>query len=118
MKMTKRLKTMLDESGWQLTQEMRDWCRKEVPSVDLAKQLPMFMDYWLAHGKPMANWDATFRNWMRRAPEFTKPVTQFSTFERSRPVIRGNSEPTRIVPPAANRFDNAPRFPDQRYRKQ
>jgi len=89
-----RAKTRIDASGWKLTEEMRAWAKREVPFVDVEKQLVMFMDYWLAHGKAMFDWDATFRNWMRRAPEFSRPVNRYSQFERSRAPA-----PTRTIAP-------------------
>jgi hypothetical protein len=37
---------------------------------EIQNQVPRFRDYWTGQGKPMADWDATFRNWVRRSNEF------------------------------------------------
>jgi uncharacterized protein YdaU (DUF1376 family) len=36
---------------------------------EIQEQLVRFRDYWAGHGKPMADWDATFRNWVRKSAE-------------------------------------------------
>jgi len=38
--------------------------------LDLAREKNAFIDYYQAHGKKMVNWDAAFRNWLRKASEF------------------------------------------------
>jgi hypothetical protein len=67
------MKTLLPE-GFPITEDMRVWAREKVPNVDIDGQHEQFCDYWRAHGKKMADWTATWRNWMRRAPEFTRPT--------------------------------------------
>jgi hypothetical protein len=37
--------------------------------VDLEREFEKFCDYWRAEGKPKADWNATLRNWLRRAGE-------------------------------------------------
>lgn len=64
-----RVKRTIDDAGWQLTDELREWAKREVPAVDVDRETLVFVDYWLGHGKCMADWNATFRNWMRRAPQ-------------------------------------------------
>jgi hypothetical protein len=64
--------------GWVLSQGMMDWARDERPDVSVATEFASFCDYW--HGVPGAkgvklDWDATFRNWIRRA---TGPVRRTS----------------------------------------
>lgn len=39
---------------------------------EIQDQLVRFRDYWTGTGKPMADWDATFRNWVRRSAEFVR----------------------------------------------
>lgn len=65
------IKTQLPE-GFGVTPLMRSWAERECPSVDIDRQHAIFCDYWIGHGTAMANWVATWRNWMRRAPEFTR----------------------------------------------
>ena len=62
-------KKTIEQAGWELTDELRTWAAREVPGVDIERETPRFHDYWLGNGKLMANWDAVFRNWMRRAPQ-------------------------------------------------
>lgn len=70
--MAKATKTRLDESGWYLTHALRAWAETQMDEAEVKRQLEIFTDYFLSHGTPMVNWDATFRNWIRRAPEFTR----------------------------------------------
>ena len=37
--------------------------------VDLDREFARFVDYWQGEGKPKADWDATLRNWIRRAAD-------------------------------------------------
>ena len=39
-----------------------------MPQVNIDKEVEVFRDHWLGTGKPMADWDAVFRNWIRKAP--------------------------------------------------
>jgi hypothetical protein len=38
--------------------------------VRLSVEVQKFRDHFTANGKPMKDWDAAFRNWLRRAAEF------------------------------------------------
>lgn len=38
--------------------------------LDLNQEKNAFIDYYEAHGKKMASWDAAFRNWLRKSSEF------------------------------------------------
>jgi hypothetical protein len=40
--------------------------------VDLEAQAELFRDHWRGNGEVKADWDATFRNWLRRAREFSR----------------------------------------------
>lgn len=53
-----------------ITPEMRTWAEAKVPRVDIELETEKFVDYFLACGKAMADWDATWRNWMRRCTLF------------------------------------------------
>jgi len=41
--------------------------------VSIEAQLPKFMDYHTARGKPMKDWQAAFRTWLRNANEWKRP---------------------------------------------
>lgn len=47
--------------------EMLAWAKEKAPAVDLDRELEQFIDYWRGNGKPMADWPATWRRWMRTA---------------------------------------------------
>lgn len=40
------------------------------PEVNVRYEKDKFVDYYLANGGVSANWEATFRNWIRRADEY------------------------------------------------
>lgn len=61
-------KTCIPET-FSISEDMRNWAEKSVPQVNIDKEHESFVDYWLAHGTKMADWSATWRNWMRRAPK-------------------------------------------------
>lgn len=99
-------KTTIPED-FRVTEEMKAWARTKTPSVNIEQQLEMFVDYWKAHGKKMLDWQATWRNWMRRAPEFAKPVNQYSQMRGvpkvSAPLTPDQEEAYRRRMEAANR---------------
>ena len=69
------MKTVLPQD-FGINPEMRAWAEKKVPQVDIEAQTEVFCDYWRGHGKMMADWIATWRNWMRRAPQYTRAMPQ------------------------------------------
>lgn len=63
------------ESEWLPAQITIDEMKTECPTVDLEAEHRKFIDYWIAKtGKDATklDWDATWRNWIRRAAENTK----------------------------------------------
>lgn len=44
--------------------------------VVISDELPKFIDYYTAHGKPMKDWQATFRNWLRNAAKWKQKTTR------------------------------------------
>lgn len=42
---------------------------------EIQHQAELFRDHWLANGEVKDDWDATWRNWIRRAPQFTRNGT-------------------------------------------
>ena len=58
--------------GWMPSQELIQAMQQECPGVDQQFEHRKFVDYWTAKsGKDAtkADWDATWRNWIRRAAE-------------------------------------------------
>lgn len=64
-------KTLLSKD-FVISESVKAWARDKCPNVDLDVELEKFRDYWLACGRKMMDWDATLRNWLRRAPQFAK----------------------------------------------
>ena len=50
--------------------------------VSLPAELPKFRDYHAARGKPMKDWQAALRTWLRNAKQFAKPVAKQTESER------------------------------------
>ncbi len=50
--------------------------------VSLAAELPKFRDYHAARGKPMKDWQAALRTWLRNAKQFARPVAKQTESER------------------------------------
>ena len=46
-----------------------------MPGVDFRLEHAKFKDHYKSSGKAMKDWDATWRNWMRRATQFA-PTTR------------------------------------------
>ena len=44
--------------------------RARYPRMDIEYYIEECRDHFLGNGKPMKSWDATFRNWLRRAGNF------------------------------------------------
>lgn len=44
--------------------------------VSVARELPQFIDYHTARGKPMKDWQASWRTWTRNAAKFAKQSAQ------------------------------------------
>lgn len=49
-----------------ITAEMIAWAREHTPLVG-QRDTDAFIDHWRGNGEVKANWNATWRNWMRRA---------------------------------------------------
>lgn len=51
----------------------------DYPGIKIQYEKNKFVDYYLSNGHLSANWDATFRNWIRRADEYSRKNNQSST---------------------------------------
>ena len=55
--------------NWELSAELQEWTFLENPRIDIKRVLDSFTDYWrsvpAAKGRKL-DWDATWRNWVRR----------------------------------------------------
>ena len=68
-------------TGWQPDQHTIDQMRTECPQVDFATEHRKFVDYWAAvtgsRGTKL-DWNATWRNWIRKASEHTTTNSRMS----------------------------------------
>lgn len=55
-----------------VTPEMIEWVEREHPAVDWQGETRKFLDHFRANGKPMKDWGATWRNWIRRSVDFAR----------------------------------------------
>lgn len=53
-------------SDFKPTEANVEWARSARPDVDLNDATDQFRDYWIGAGKPKSDWQATWRNWIRR----------------------------------------------------
>lgn len=93
--------------GFRITQTLADWAQQNVPDVSTEAETERFRDYWRAKAGRDAcklDWDATWRNWMRRAAEQQAPRGRHSRqtetdqlFDRAmeRAQARENHDPQR-----------------------
>lgn len=51
---------------WEPTAESLAWATAQWPEAWVKRNTETFRDYYIGTGKPMKNWDATWRNWLRR----------------------------------------------------
>lgn len=49
-----------------LNAEMREWAAREVPSLNVDTMTAEFITYWQGAGRPMSDWEATWRNGMQK----------------------------------------------------
>ena len=55
------------DPDWRPSDEVAAGIKAEHPTLDIAAEHKVFIDYWRGTGKPMKDWEAVWRNWMRRA---------------------------------------------------
>ncbi|MCZ4069242.1 hypothetical protein O1W71_16350 [Microbacterium sp. H37-C3] len=55
-----------------INDRMRQWAAEQAPDVDIDKRLPEFIDYWRGVGKANKDWEAVWRNGMRKRQEFAE----------------------------------------------
>ena len=53
-----------------ITDAMRKWAASKAPAVDIDDETEKLLDWARANGKTYTDWVATWRNWMRREPQF------------------------------------------------
>jgi len=80
----KKRATRLPE-GWELPLEWADWAmseRREWNRKTMLRVSLEFRDHWLSKGEARADWEATWRNWVRREKARAPPNGKHSLAER------------------------------------
>lgn len=54
---------------FKLTPTMREWAAERAPAVNLTLETERFVNYYRGNGKTMADWCATWRNWLLKAQD-------------------------------------------------
>ena len=83
--MTTKGKTALPKD-WEPSEALRAWARINARDIDFHGTLQEFRDY--SHGKDwrMADWDATFRNWLRKGAKAAKGKHMMAGAEKPAPA--------------------------------
>lgn len=69
-------------ADWEPDAALLAWLKDKGLKVDETAERDKFKDYWIAKGEARRDWSAAYRNWLRKAEEFSA----------SRPsVLRGGS---------------------------
>lgn len=63
-------KTTIARSGFAPSDEDRAWCARDFPAVDIDAETEAFRDHFRSTGEARADWQATWKNWIRRTPQF------------------------------------------------
>jgi len=68
--------------GFEINQKMREWAASKVPTLDIDYYHEEFCDHWLSNGKKKKDWEATWRNWMRRTDNGSAPGVRLNQVRR------------------------------------
>lgn len=64
-------------SDFKITDEMQSWFNDQnFIRFNAKDETEKFIDYWKSKGEPKKDWIAAWRNWMRKADEYSKQKTQ------------------------------------------
>ena len=66
----KRLYKTIDEAEFVITDKLREYVAEKYPDVDIDATYELFYDNCMSHGREYADWSATFRNWLRKPPDW------------------------------------------------
>lgn len=62
------------------------------PNVDIEHETDSFRDYWASRGEARADWSAAYRNWIRKAAQFSKaPVARLQGRSEGRASALGEA---------------------------
>lgn len=74
---------------WMPDETVREAMKAECPNVDFKTEHAKFQDYWHGTGKPMKDWTAVWRNWIRKADEYRKQRSKVTHINGQQPVKYG-----------------------------
>ncbi len=57
---------------WHPDMDTIDWAETEFPGINVENETQKFCDHFKANGKPMIDWNAAHRNWLRRSGDFNR----------------------------------------------
>jgi len=77
---------------WEPSDSVRTWAKVNAPNIDFHGTVLEFRDY--AHGRDwrMADWDATFRNWLRKAVKTGDRKHPMSAPQKPRPPMIAHTD--------------------------
>lgn len=73
---------------FEITPELRQWSLEK--HVDPDSQLEAFRDYHVSHASRFLDWDAAFRNWIRRSVEFNRNGNGITKLDQEREARKQN----------------------------
>lgn len=97
-------KTTIAASGFAPSDEDRAWCARDFPNVDIDAETEAFRDHFRSTGEARADWQATWKNWIRRTPQFNG--RQGAKSPAARPTSRDGKLPGHEAAEAARRILN------------
>jgi hypothetical protein len=56
--------------GWTPKETELAWAKEKFPEVNEPLERERFVDYWRSRGEARKDWDAAYRNWIRKASEY------------------------------------------------
>lgn len=74
--------------NWHPPEQVIAWVKEGYPNVVETDERDRFADYWRSRGDTRKDWTAAYRNWIRKAAEFSAPRPAVLS---GRPVTRGSA---------------------------
>jgi hypothetical protein len=95
---------------FELTEQRRSWAKIHAPQVNLQVEFDQFRDHAKATGWRMVDWEATWRNWLRKAQKAAAPRR---SYERAAPPAP-TPQPPRFRPGPGPVLSGPRRWANQR----
>lgn len=67
---------------------MRQWAAEKTPGIDVTTETEKFRDHTFAHS--ISDWPGAWRNWMRKAFEFSKSRPAVAPVNRQEAIEKRN----------------------------